>query len=283
MSAKGPLLYEKSLIAYQREMLNFDTEPLSREEEIRLIQLAHAGDSYAEERLVLANIRFVISIAKQFQNYGLSLSELIAEGNVGLLIAIRRFDASRGFKLITYAVWWIKQTILKALALNARIVRVPVGVGQKIKGFNKLLSTLEQELGRSPTLEEISVVTGLNEEQVAGILLEEETTREMSLNWKFFKDDPAELLDTIPDQDSFSDSALFEDELIERVMALIRSLPNERDRKIIRMHFGVDGGEPKSLVEIGRVVGLSRERIRQIIEEALEHLREKVIEFDLQI
>lgn len=272
MASSKPLLYEKSMVAYRRDLKKSD--PISIEEESRLVPLAKAGDEDALERLVRANLKFVFDIANEYQWRGLSLLELIAEGNIGLLEGIRRFDAGRGFKLITYAVWWIRQAILTSLRKNLKVVNVPIGVNQKKRNLYKTLRILEQRLGRNPTSREIATEMGLRERDVFAIFIEEKRGDESFLNEKVFEERRSdEFLDNVRNNDPLADEVFVENEQIDSIQALLEFL-DERDQKIIILYFGLGGGEPMTLDEIGRLFQLSRERIRQLKDIALQKLRE---------
>jgi RNA polymerase primary sigma factor len=268
---------ENSLEKYLLEIRKIDLN--STEEELDLVQRMKNGDSLAFEKLITANLRFVVSVAKQFQNQGLSLPDLISEGNLGLIIALRRFDETRGFKLISYAVWWIRQSILRALAEDSRAVRLPlnrIGLLSKIK---KMSSAFEQNNERYPSVEEIAETLESSVDEVKEIF--RASNRILSLERSFSKDEEEGcLLDVIPSS-SFpeTDGSLIRESISLEVRRAVESLP-DREKEIIKMFFGI-GCKAISLEEIGKHFELSRERTRQIKEKAIKRLRfsrKKVLE-----
>ena len=246
-------------------------ELISVEEEVELASRIRNGDRKALERLTKANLRFVVSVAKQYQNQGLSLPDLINEGNVGLIKAAERFDETRGFKFISYAVWWIRQSILQALAEQSRIVRLPlnqVGAAGKI---NRLLSKFEQENERRPSADEISDQINLPKEKVDEAL--NVSGRHVSVDAPFSEGEDNSLLDILINDDApLADNALVQESLKTEVSAVLDTL-EPRERNIIEAFFGINQPE-MTLEEIGTKYGLTRERVRQIKEKAIHHLRE---------
>jgi len=245
-------------------------ELVSVEEEVELAQRIKQGDRKALERLTKANLRFVVSVAKQYQNQGLSLPDLINEGNVGLIKAAEKFDETRGFKFISYAVWWIRQSILQALAEQSRIVRMPLNhVGNATK-INRLLSKFEQEHERRPSVEEISEQTDLPIDKVDDAL--SVNGRHVSVDAPFSDSDEGSLLDVmVNDESPMADRQLVVESLKAEIDTALKEL-NEREQCIIRAYFGIN--EPElSLEEIGTKYGLTRERVRQIKEKAINKLR----------
>jgi RNA polymerase primary sigma factor len=276
MSAnQKPIMDELSMNAY-RDVLS-SSKPVSQEKERELISLAQIGDESAMEELVTANLRFVFSIAKQYQGTGLSLIELIAEGNVGLINGIKRFDLSRQFKLISYAVWWIRQAILDALRKNVRVVNTPQNVDQIIRNLNKARIVLEQRLQRVPTVREIAGEMLISEEDVITAQLEEQNRQEARLDSEMYDEEGNT---TFLEKTASGYPAVDYEFEIKELKLLIRSLvyllDDEREMHIIIMNFGLDGEKPRNLEEIGRYFHISRERTRQLRERALIKLRRMI-------
>jgi len=246
-------------------------EPLlSVDEEVELAQHIHKGDKTALERLIKANLRFVVSIAKMYQNQGLSLLDLINEGNMGLIKAAERFDETRGFKFISYAVWWIRQSILQALAEQSRIVRRPLNQVGLMSKISKMLHEFEQQNERKPSLHEISKELDIPEDKVDEAL--STNTHNISVDAPFVDGEDNGLLDVMVDHDVPStDNALLNESLRAEINAALKTLP-QRERLIVEAAFGINQPE-MSLEEIGEKYGLTRERVRQIREKAIRHLR----------
>ncbi|MBQ4633176.1 MAG: sigma-70 family RNA polymerase sigma factor [Prevotella sp.] len=245
-------------------------ELLSVEEEVELAQRIKKGDRKALERLTKANLRFVVSVAKQYQNQGLSLPDLINEGNLGLIKAAERFDETRGFKFISFAVWWIRQSILQALAEQSRIVRLPLNQVGSVNKINKALSKFEQENERRPSIDEIAEEVNLPHEKIESAM--KINGRHVSVDAPFSDSDDSSLLDIIPNDDSpMADNTLVIESLKEEIKNTLQQL-NERERKIIEAFFGIDQPE-MTMAEIGTKYGLTRERVRQIKEKAIRKLR----------
>ena len=229
------------------------------------------GDEEALEILVRSNLRFVVSVAKKYQNQGVALGDLINEGNLGLIRAGQKFDETKGIKFISYAVWWIRQAILQALAEQSRIVRVPLNRAGALHRIGKRSSALLQELGREPTAEEIAEELDISESEVERTLALSQS--HLSLDAPLTPGEDSRLLDYLPDQ--FSPAP--DDETYERALSVTieeaLSTLKEREAKILRLYFGLDGQEPMTLEEIGSLLGITRERVRQIKERALVRLR----------
>ncbi len=244
---------------------------ISIEEEVELAQRIRKGDQKALERLTKANLRFVVSVAKQYQNQGLSLPDLINEGNVGLIKAAEKFDETRGFKFISYAVWWIRQSILQAIAEQSRIVRLPLNQVGSVNKINRMLSKFEQEHERRPSIEEISEEIDLPEEKVDEAM--NVNTRHVSVDAPFAEGDDNSLLDIIINNDSpMADRHLVVESLRAEINQALKIL-SERERNIIEAFFGINQPE-MTLEEIGNKYSLTRERVRQIKEKAIRRLRE---------
>ena len=255
---------EKYLQAIGKEEL------LTVDEEVELAQRIRKGDRKALERLTKANLRFVVSVAKQYQNQGLTLPDLINEGNVGLIKAAEKFDETRGFKFISYAVWWIRQSILQAIAEQSRIVRLPLNQVGSVNKINKALNKFEQENERRPSIEEIAATTDIPEEKVDDAL--KANTRHVSVDAPFSDDDSGSMLDVMTDSNAPSvDKELLMESLREELRKVLDTL-KERERLVIKDYYGIDTQE-KTLEEIGSKYGLTRERVRQIREKAIRKLR----------
>jgi len=245
-------------------------ELITIEEEVDLAQRIRQGDKEALEKLTRANLRFVVSVAKQYQNQGLSLPDLINEGNLGLIKAAEKFDETRGFKFISYAVWWIRQSILQALAEQSRIVRLPLNQVGSLNKINKAFSKFEQEFERTPSPEELADILELPKEKVSDTL--RVSGRHVSVDAPFSDGEENSLLDVLINNDSpNADRALLNESLgkeIERSLATL----TERERDIVKYFFGI-GVQDMTLEEIGERFGLTRERVRQIKEKAIRRLR----------
>ncbi|RUL58969.1 sigma-70 family RNA polymerase sigma factor [Prevotella koreensis] len=245
-------------------------ELLSVEEEVVLAQRIKNGDREALEKLTKANLRFVVSVAKQYQNHGLSLSDLINEGNLGLIKAAEKFDEKRGFKFISYAVWWIRQSILQAIAEHSRIVRLPLNQVGSVNKINKMLSKFEQENERRPSINEIAEGVDLPEDKIEDAMKVQ--ARHVSVDAPFADGDNNSLLDVLPNEDAaMADKMLLLESLRDEIKRALQIL-NDRERKIIEAFFGIDQPE-MTLEEIGTKYGLTRERVRQIKEKAIRRLR----------
>lgn len=245
-------------------------ELVSPEEEVELSQRIRKGDQKALEKLTRANLRFVVSVAKQYQNQGLSLPDLINEGNLGLIKAAEKFDETRGFKFISYAVWWIRQSILQALAEQSRIVRLPLNQVGSLNKINKALSQFEQKNERSPSNEELSEMIDIPQDKISDTL--RVSGRHVSVDAPFVEGEDNSLLDVIPNDDSpMADRGLVNESLsteIERSLQILTT----REREIIKSFFGI-GCQEMTLEEIGERLDLTRERVRQIKEKAIRKLK----------
>lgn len=260
---------EGSLDQYLRDISAYPL--ISREDEIELAQRIRVNDQEALDKLVRSNLRFVVSVAKKYQNQGVALSDLINEGNLGLIRAAHKFDETKGIKFISYAVWWIRQAILQALAEQSRIVRVPLNRAGTLHRIGKRASTLLQELGREPTHEEIAEGMDITEEEVAKTMSISQT--HLSLDAPLTPGEDNRLLDYLADTiNPTPDEQTFEKALTETVEEALAGL-KERESKILRLYFGLDGEEPMTLEQIGSLMGITRERVRQIKEKALSRLR----------
>src|SRR6266704_1064160 len=257
-TAKRASFDEGSLDQYLREISQYPL--ITREEEVTLAQRIKRGDEEALDKLVRSNLRFVVSVAKKYQNQGVSLSDLINEGNLGLIRAAHKFDETKGIKFISYAVWWIRQAILQALAEQSRIVRVPLNRAGTLHRIGKRSASLLQELGREPTEEEIAKTLSISQAH-------------LSLDAPLTPGEDNKLLDYLPDTTSPGpDDEIFEHALTESIEEVLATL-KEREAKILRLYFGLEGQEPMTLEEIGSLLGITRERVRQIKEKALARLR----------
>lgn len=246
-------------------------ELLTPEQEIELAVKIKKGEPHALEQLAKANLRFVVSVAKQYQNQGLSLGDLINEGNLGLLKAAKRFDETRGFKFISYAVWWIRQSILQALAEQSRIVRLPLNRVGALNKIGKAYSNLEQEFEREPSADEIAKELDMDAAEIADTL--KISGRHISMDAPFTQGEENSLLDVIesdlqpsPDHDLMDESLKAE---IERALSTL----SEREAEVIKLYFGLDKENSLTLEEIGERFNLTRERVRQIKEKAIRRLR----------
>ncbi|MFH1570799.1 MAG: RNA polymerase sigma factor RpoD/SigA [Gemmatimonadota bacterium] len=248
-----------------------DSTPLSREREVELSTRIRQGDMEARNELVQANLRFVVDVAKHYQNRGLSLPDLISAGNLGLLIAAERFDGGRGFKFISYAVWWIRQSILQAVAEQARTVRLPLNKLSQLREISEASRRLGQGREVEPDVEEIAAELDIPAEDVIHTVLSARAVR--SLDESFDSDDDRNLLDTLSDHSQGApDSALVSQSAQRHVDQFLQCLDG-RERYVIQRYFGLDGDEPLTLDQIGEYLGVTRERIRQIKERALSRLR----------
>ncbi|MDZ7779354.1 MAG: sigma-70 family RNA polymerase sigma factor [Gemmatimonadota bacterium] len=246
---------------------------IDRAEEARLAKLIRAGDAEALDKLVRSNLRFVVSVAKKYQNQGVPLADLINEGNTGLIRAAHKFDETKGIKFISYAVWWIRQAILQALAEQSRIVRVPLNRAGALHRIGRQSSSLLQELGREPTPQEIAEGLDISKEEVERTLAI--SNAHLSLDAPLAPGEDSRLLDYLPDQyGPAPEDEVFEHALKRTVDEALHSL-KERESKIIRLYFGLDDQDPMTLEEIGDLMGITRERVRQIKEKALTRLRHK--------
>ncbi len=260
---------ENSLELYLKDISK--NEALSAEEEARLAIKIKQGDKKALEKLIKANLRFVVSVARNYQNQGLPLGELISEGNLGLIQAAKRFDEKRNFKFISYAVWWIRQAILRALADRSRITRVPLNRIGIIHKVGRTQSRLEQKFRRVPSMAEIAQELGLQEREVLEI--QKIGNRYLSLDTPVQADDSSVLIDLLHDEDQeLPDSKLIEMSMQKGVNKILDTL-NEREKRVLKLYFGVGEDTPHTLDEIGKRLHLTRERVRQIKEKAIHRLK----------
>ncbi|HJM12613.1 MAG: RNA polymerase sigma factor RpoD/SigA [Candidatus Marinimicrobia bacterium] len=261
----------RSLSRYLEEIGNY--EPLPPAREVELAQKIHKDDQIALEELVKANLRFVVSVAKDYQGQGLPLTDLINEGNLGLIKAAGRFDETRGFKFISYAVWWIRQSILQALAEHSRIVRLPLNRVGTISKITKTAEKLEAEIERSPNEEEIGRQLEMTPDEVIDAM--RISRRHHSLNAPFRDGDKNSLIDVIKDENQSSpDEPLMNDSLKDEIRQSLDTL-KERERQVIKMYFGIERDYALTLNEIGEEFNLTRERVRQIKEKAIRRLRHR--------
>jgi len=248
-----------------------DSKPLSREREVALSELIDEGDMQARDELVNANLRFVIDVAKNYQNRGLSLSDLISAGNVGLLTAAERFDGAKGYKFISYAVWWIKQSILQSIAEQARTVRLPLNKLSLLKDISKVSRKLGQGRESEPAVEEIAKELDIPEREVLDTMMSARSLR--SLDETFDQDDERSLINIIADENQATpDQGVLENASRSQMEEALEVL-DKRELRIIRLYFGLDQIESLTLEEIGGMMGLTRERVRQLKERALGKLR----------
>ena len=256
----------------ERYLQEINKEPMiTPEEEVVLAHRIHNGDDEALEQLTKANLRFVVSVAKQYQGQGLGLIDLINEGNVGLITAAKKFDETRGFKFISYAVWWIRQSILQALAENSRLVYLPLNQVNNLTKIHRFLSDFAQNNERTPSNEEIAEALDIDVEKVKTIM--QSSGRPTSMDAPLADDEGSCLLDLLQSRDgSNTERDLITGSLITEVSSAVKKLP-ERERKVVEMFFGLNGPE-MNLEDIGRELHLSRERVRQLKEKALKLLRE---------
>lgn len=246
-------------------------EMISPEEEIILAKKIREGDEIALDRLTRANLRFVVSVAKQYQNQGLTLPDLINEGNLGLIKAAKRFDETRGFKFISYAVWWIRQSIMQAISEHARIVRLPVNQIGSLSKINKAFTKLEQEFEREPSLEELAEITELTVDKISDAF--RISTRQISVDAPLLNGEDNSLLDVLQNKEVAQADTIMMNHSLKSEIERSLSVLDEKERDVISLFFGLESEEPYTLEEIGEKYDLSRERVRQIKEKALKKLR----------
>jgi RNA polymerase primary sigma factor len=260
---------KQSLENYFREV--GEVKLLSPEEEIELTRRIKQGDQEALKKLILANLRFVISVSKSYQNHGLPLEDLINEGNLGLIKAAHRFDETRGFKFISYAVWWIRQGILQAIAEKTRLIRLPLNRVCTLTKIGKIYSQLEQEFERAPTTEEIAKVLDIDVEDVSYTI--KKGTRSISMDSSNNNDGKYRLIDILPNEyDPEPDAHVMDESLREEINQILNTL-TYRESRILKLYYGLDGEKAHTLEEVGIEFRLTRERVRQIKEKALKKLR----------
>lgn len=261
----------KSLEMYFQEISKIDM--ITAEEEVELAQRIREGDQIALTKLVNANLRFVVSAAKQYQGNGLRLSDLINEGNIGLVKAAKRFDETRGFKFISYAVWWIRQSILHAMSEQSRMVRLPLNKIGEISKIKKVYSSLEQTYQRPPSAVEIARELDMSPAQVK--LAIKNSGKHLSMDEPFKEGESSNLYNVIKSKEATSpDAKMMKDSLRTDINLVLKTLPN-RESEIIRLYYGIGERTPKSLSEIGELFDITRERVRQIREKAIRLLRNK--------
>jgi len=259
----------QSLDKYLQEIGKVDL--LSPDEEVELAKRIRDGDQLALEKLTKANLRFVVSVAKQYQNQGLSLGDLINEGNLGLIKAAQRFDETRGFKFISYAVWWIRQSILQALAEQSRIVRLPLNRVGSLNKISKTFSELEQKFEREPSPDELAEVLEVSTSEIVDTL--KISGRHVSMDAPFVQGEENSLLDVLEnDGENTPDAGLIDDSLRKEVQRALSTL-TQREADVIAYYFGLNGEHSMTLEEIGEKFNLTRERVRQIKEKAIRRLR----------
>jgi RNA polymerase primary sigma factor len=258
----------QSLDKYLHEIGKVDL--ITAEEEVILAQKIREGDQAALERLTKTNLRFVVSVAKQYQNQGLTLGDLINEGNLGLIKAAKRFDETKGFKFISYAVWWIRQSILQAIAEQSRIVRLPLNQVGSLSKISKAFSKLEQEYEREPSPEELADTLETTVDKISDTL--SNSGRHVSMDAPFVQGEENTLLDVLENKEPNTDSNLIDESLSEEIKRSLATL-TDREREIIVLFFGLSTNHPLSLEEIGEKFNLTRERVRQIKDKALQRLR----------
>ncbi|MBV6645216.1 MAG: RNA polymerase sigma factor RpoD/SigA [Cyclobacteriaceae bacterium] len=248
---------------------------ITPDEEVELAKRIREGDELALEKLVKANLRFVVSVAKQYQNRSLPLNDLINEGNLGLIKAAKKFDETKGFKFISYAVWWIRQSIMQALAEQSRIVRLPMNKSGAINQIRRAYAELEQQYEREPTEEELAEILDMKPNEVRNTLGAE--VKQMSMDAPFGEDESGSLLDVLENDTTgpTDGNLVFNDSLKVETMRALSTL-TAREREVIMMSFGIGHDNPYTLEEIGDAMGLTRERVRQIREKALQKLREPI-------
>lgn len=258
----------QSLDKYLTEIGKVDL--ITADEEVILAQKIREGDQAALERLTKTNLRFVVSVAKQYQNQGLTLGDLINEGNLGLIKAAKRFDETKGFKFISYAVWWIRQSILSAVAEQSRIVRLPLNQIGSLNKIRQAYSKLEQEYEREPSQAELAEILETTEDKISDSL--SNSGRHVSMDAPFVQGEENTLLDVLQNDDPTTDDMLMEESLSQEIMRSLVTLA-EREREVIVLFFGLGNNYPLSLEEIGEKYNLTRERVRQIKDKALQRLR----------
>lgn len=258
--------------ALDKYLADIAKEPMiTPDEEVELAQKIKMGDQIALDRLVRANLRFVVSVAKQYQNQGLSLADLINEGNVGLIKAAQRFDETKGFKFISYAVWWIRQAILQAVAEQSRMVRLPLNQVGFISRVKKTASYLEQLYQRKPTIKEIADELDMPEDKIETAL--KVNAKEVSMDAPISSDDDMTFIDTMVPEDNYEADRQVMSESESAVVKRSLSVLNEKERKIIIYYFGLDANKSYTLEEIAYMMDMTRERVRQVKDKALKKLR----------
>jgi len=246
-------------------------ELITAEDEVELARKIKQGDQRALEKLVKANLRFVVSVSKQYQNQGLTLPDLINEGNLGLIKAAQRFDETRGFKFISYAVWWIRQSILQAIAEQARIVRLPLNQVGSLNRINKAFSKLEQQYEREPSIDELADLLEIGDDKVVDSM--KISGRHVSVDAPFRDDEDGNLLDVLANNDTPNSDVTLMNESLQREISRSLATLTDKEQEVLKMFFGIGFVHPLSLEEIGEKFNLTRERVRQIKEKAIRRLR----------
>ena len=260
---------EGALALYLEDIKNHPL--LTRAEEAELARRIREGDQLALEKLVRSNLRFVVSVAKKYQNLGMSLPDLICEGNVGLVRAAQKFDETKGVKFISYAVWWIRQAILKALAENSKTFRLPINRATTLNKISKKEAELTQKLGREPKPEEVAEAMEMDVDEVRKLM--NVSRKSLSLDAPLFEGEEKTVFSYLSDDETLDpEEQTFESARQKEIRETLDSL-QPREAKIVKLYYGLDGNEPLTLREIGSIFNLSRERIRQIKERAIERLR----------
>ena len=270
---------DSSLKLYLREISK--TPLLTIEEENYLAERIKLGDPAARDQMIKANLRLVVKIAHDYAGYGLSLSDLVSEGNIGLMSAVDRFDPEKGGKLSTYGAWWIKQSIKRALANQSKTIRLPIHMVDKIARMRRISSTLGESLGREPTDDELAAELGLPRQKIA--MLKQAAQRPSSLDAPVHEGELTELGDVISDESASDPLEMLTDKNLQDQIGSLLSILNERERKIIDERFGLTGLKPMLLEDVGREFGVSRERIRQLQNSALAKMRKTLIKKDKPI
>jgi RNA polymerase primary sigma factor len=259
----------QSVDIYLKEIVNIDL--ITADEEVKLARRIREGDQMALEKLTKANLRFVVSVAKQYQHKGLSIGDLISEGNAGLIRAASRFDETRGFKFISYAVWWIRQSIMQALAEQSRIIRLPLNRVSSLNKISRTFSELEQKFQRDPSAEELAEVLNINTEEVVHNMTI--SRRQVSVDAPIVPGEENSLLDMLENDHETPDSGLNVDSLRREVQRALSKL-TQRESEVIAFYFGLNGEHSMTLEDIGKKFNLTRERVRQIKEKATRRLRQ---------
>ncbi|MCX8496672.1 MAG: RNA polymerase sigma factor RpoD/SigA [Akkermansiaceae bacterium] len=267
---------DSNLKLYLREISK--TPLLTVEEEKALAERIMAGDQKARTQMIQANLRLVVKIAHDYSGYGLSLNDLISEGNIGLMNAVERFDPEKGGKLSTYGAWWIKQSIKRALANQSKTIRLPIHMVDKIARMRRIAAILNEDLGREPTDEELATELGLPRQKIA--MLKQAAQRPTSLDAPIHEGETTELGEMISDESASDPLELLTDKNLQEQIGGLLSVLNDRERHIINNRFGLSGLKPMLLEDVGREFGVSRERIRQLQNSALEKMRKALMKKD---
>ncbi|MDH4445081.1 MAG: RNA polymerase sigma factor RpoD/SigA [Akkermansiaceae bacterium] len=267
---------DSNLKLYLREISK--TPLLTVEEEKALAERIMAGDQKARDQMIKANLRLVVKIAHDYSGYGLSLNDLISEGNIGLMNAVERFDPEKGGKLSTYGAWWIKQSIKRALANQSKTIRLPIHMVDKIARMRRIAAILNEDLGREPTDEELATELGLPRQKIA--MLKQAAQRPTSLDAPIHEGEATELGEMISDESASDPLELLTDKNLQEQIGGLLSVLNDRERHIINNRFGLSGLKPMLLEDVGREFGVSRERIRQLQNSALEKMRKALMKKD---